>query len=256
MGRKFGDSNGGKPFLQRSGKSPAFKMVGSSPAKDTEPHTGKGGHEHIKEELGFKKYDIQEDGSIKVTREGIGTTTTPATVEKGKSYTEAGVDPAEAKAYWEANPEKRKEYEASLTTPGTTTTEDISTAETVEKPTRKQRYRYETTTSYKDHKNTKKPIVFNGKRMNQEEYDALIKAGGWTPDPNKRYTLRRRSTTGKGTPYDPDMVDISEKADFDYSGVDYGDVGYRQFKNSEERQKFMDYNELLNKAKRQGEVSR
>ena len=48
MGRKFGDSNGGKPFLQRSGKSPAFKMMGSSPAKDTEPHTGKGGHKHTK----------------------------------------------------------------------------------------------------------------------------------------------------------------------------------------------------------------
>jgi hypothetical protein len=37
MGRKFGDSNGGKPFLQRSGKSPAFKQMGSSPAKTTHP---------------------------------------------------------------------------------------------------------------------------------------------------------------------------------------------------------------------------
>ena len=32
---------------------------------------------------------------------------------KGKTYAEAGVDPAKAKAYWDANPEKYKEYLAS-----------------------------------------------------------------------------------------------------------------------------------------------
>jgi len=236
------------PFKLRSGNVTPFKMMGSSPVKDTEPHTS--GHTHTKEKLGGNIYDIQEDESIKVTREGIGTTTTPATVEKGKSYTEAGVDPAEAKAYWEANPEKRKEYEASLTTPGTTTTEDISTTETVEKPTREQRYRYE-----------KPPVVAGGGahtslnidgkrvRMSNEDYTNWLGAEGYTKD--KRGNYRRRSTTGKGTPYNPDMVDISEKPDFDYSGVDYGDVGYRQFTNSKEQQESMEYNELLSKAKLQ-----
>lgn len=31
-------------------------------------------------------------------------------VGKGKTYKEAGVDPAEAKAYWDANPDKYQEY--------------------------------------------------------------------------------------------------------------------------------------------------
>jgi len=48
----------------------------------------------------------KEDGGTRTTEylEGEG---------KGKTYKEAGVDPAAAQAYWDANPDKYKEYKAS-----------------------------------------------------------------------------------------------------------------------------------------------
>ena len=245
MGRKFGDSNGGKPFLQRSGKSPAFKMVGSSPAKDTEPHTGKGGHKHTKEELGFKEYDIKEDESIDITREGIGTTTTPATVKPGKPY-ESEEQRIAGEKYWEENPEKRKEYEASLTTPEITTTEPISKTETVKKPTREQRYRWERPPVVVNKPGGGADLNIGGERvrMNKEEYANYLKTEGYSKEGTGHRGYIRRSTSGKGQLYNPEMFSVSEKTDFDYSGIDYSDPTGRQFKNADDRQKFMDYQTL------------
>tara|TARA_R110002020_G_scaffold257387_1_gene471026 strand:+ start:1440 stop:2003 length:564 start_codon:yes stop_codon:yes gene_type:complete len=53
-------------FKMRSGNSPLFKIMGSSPAKDLDPHTGEDGHTHegytagderlISDEMGVKTY--------------------------------------------------------------------------------------------------------------------------------------------------------------------------------------------------------
>ena len=230
------------PFKLRSGNVTPFKMMGSSPAKDTEPHTGKGGHKHTKEELGFKKYDIQEDESIDITREGIGTTTTPATVTPGKPVEKIAKPGTPEYDRWlaavKADPSIEEKYKPK-TIPGTTTTEDISTTETVEKPTREQRYRYE------------RPQLSSGERrkMTNEDYANWLNTEGFTKD--KRGNYRRRSTTGKGILYNPEMVDISEKEGFDYSGIDYKDPTGRQFKNANERKEFMDYQKTLKKAQSQ-----
>ena len=249
MGRKFGDSNGGKPFLQRSGKSAVFKMMGSSPAKTTHPVHGS----ITTGELGFEEYDIKKEGDIDITRKGSKTIITPETVEKGKSYAEAGVDPAEAKAYWEANPEKRKEYEASLTTPEKITTEPISTTKTVEKPTREQRYRWERPPVVVNKPGGGADLNIGGERvrMNKEEYANYLKTEGYSKEGTGHRGYIRRSTSGKGQLYNPEMFSVSEKTDFDYSEIDYKDPSGRQFRTDEERQKSMDYQETLKKAKEQ-----
>ena len=44
----------------------------------------------------------------------------------GKTYEEAGVDPAEAQAYWDANPEKYEEYKAGQEDRTVTQTRDVN----------------------------------------------------------------------------------------------------------------------------------
>ena len=73
---------------------------------------------------GSKKSPLYQDdlreGDYKVTQSTTGlagediATRREAVIPgvKGKTYEEAGVDPAEAQAYWDANPEKYEEYKA------------------------------------------------------------------------------------------------------------------------------------------------
>jgi hypothetical protein len=53
----------------------------------------------------------------------------------GKTYEQAGVDPAEAKAYWDANPEKYEEYKAGQEDRTVTQTRDVSVdSKTIKSP--------------------------------------------------------------------------------------------------------------------------
>jgi len=55
------------PFKMRSGNSPLFKMIGSSPAKDLDPHTGEGGHTHEGYTAGEEQL-ISDEGGVKTYR--------------------------------------------------------------------------------------------------------------------------------------------------------------------------------------------
>ena len=102
MGRKFGDSKGGKSFSLRSGnKRPAFKMMGSSPARDTNPHTGKEGHKHPKytekwDDPTTEVVETPEATTTTTRQKGVGTTTTPGTVDP---YTGPKMDPEKWKEF-------------------------------------------------------------------------------------------------------------------------------------------------------------
>ena len=64
--------------------------------------------------------DDLKEGNFKVTKSTTGLSGEIIPTERkaiilgtpGKTYEEAGVDPAEAQAYWDANPEKYEEYKA------------------------------------------------------------------------------------------------------------------------------------------------
>jgi hypothetical protein len=69
-------------------------------------------------------------------------------------------------------------------------------------------------------------------------------------------TYIRQSTTGEGKIYDPSMWEsahgsqMSTKPDFDYSSVDYGNVGFQPFQTAAERDEWNSYQEALKKQKR------
>ena len=54
-------------FKMRSGNSPLFKMIGSSPAKDLDPHTGEDGHTHEGYTAGEEQL-ISDEGGVKTYR--------------------------------------------------------------------------------------------------------------------------------------------------------------------------------------------
>tara|TARA_R100000808_G_scaffold17494_2_gene38622 strand:+ start:864 stop:2462 length:1599 start_codon:yes stop_codon:yes gene_type:complete len=185
------------------------------------------------------------DTVVTTTQEGEKTITLPR-----PTFEDVGVDPVEGKKYWEENPDKYKEYLESKTKVEPVTKEDV---QVIPKPApvREKKYRYEYSPAITRGTNYPHNISLNiaGKRttMSPDEYTTWLTAEGYTEDPNKRGSYRRRSTTGEGIEYDPNMMDMSEKPEFDYSGVDYGDVGYRAFKTAAERDAYNEYYAALEK---------
>ena len=141
MGRKFGNSRGGKSFLQRSGKSPAFKRMGSSPAKTT-GHGGAKGHKHpeyteVWDPETREVVETPEATTTTTRQKGVGTTTTPGTVDPYKG--EGGYMSDEEWAKFLKTP-KGKEYTEKHK--GKTTTKPLSREDidvkTKEKPPKKE----------------------------------------------------------------------------------------------------------------------
>ena len=87
--------------------------------------------------------DDLKEGNFKVTKSTTGLGGENIATERqalipgtpGKTYEEAGVDPAKAQAYWDANPEKYEEYKAGQEDRTVTQTRDVSVdSETIESP--------------------------------------------------------------------------------------------------------------------------
>ena len=197
--------NNKSSFYLKSGNSPLFKMMGSSPAKLEE------GEETVTDVWQDPTTEIIEtpkDITTTISREGLRTITSPGDIVERPAET-----PEEIAAWERAKKiaEEKGETFGERYKPKVKE-EPLSEKQVDVTPKKSKKPKYETITTHKDFADPKKPIVVNmpdgsKKRMSKKDYNAFIKAEGFSKDPKKRHVMRRESATGK-VKYDKDKVDI------------------------------------------------
>ena len=195
----------GTKFTLKSGNKIPFKMMGSSPAKLEE------GEETVTDVWQDPTTEIIEtpkDITTTISREGLRTITSPGDIVERPAET-----PEEIAAWERAKKiaEEKGETFGERYKPKVKE-EPLSEKQVDVTPKKSKKPKYETITTHKDFADPKKPIVVNmpdgsKKRMSKKDYNAFIKAEGFSKDPKKRHVMRRESATGK-VKYDKDKVDI------------------------------------------------
>ena len=194
-------------FYLKSGNSPLFKMMGSSPVKQPKEETVT----EVWEKPTTETIETPKDITTTTSRKGLRTITSPGDIVERPAETpeeiaawERAKKIAEEKGETFGERYKPKVKEEPLS--------EKQVDVTPKKSKKSKKPKYETITTHKDFADPKKPIVVNmpdgsKKRMSKKDYNAFIKAEGFSKDPKKRHVMRRESATGK-VKYDKDKVDI------------------------------------------------
>jgi len=235
------------PFKLRSGNTTPFKLMGSSPARQEV-------EDEVVTEKGDTTVNISDEGEISKARKDLVTTTK---TKKGQPVEEIVKPGTPGYDKWLAAVKKDPSIEEKYKPKTVTETKEVPVEETIKPVVRGKKSRYEIA-PVSTRGATHHTLNIEGEKVRVKNKDMAkwYETHGYTKHP-KTGTYIRQSTTGEGKVYDPNMWEsthgskMSVKPDFDYSGVDYGNVGDATWKNADERQKYTDYQKELKEAQRQ-----